>query len=84
MDDMVRQAWLPIFAKHDTGGHPPPSADDFMDKHSDYIFYHAQNLPNIELSDVCDRVRQLDKNGSGGLDGWRAELKALPEVFYDR
>ena len=78
MDKLVRDAWMPIFAKHNEDK-PPPSVDKFMQAYGRYIKRSPQECKPITLKELKRVLNKLSASSAGGLDGWTsADLKKLP------
>ena len=84
MDELLRENWLPIFAKHSYTGQPIPSTEAFLEEYGDSIPEHRQKLDEIKLKDVRWAIGRLATEGAGGLDGWRPrEFKQIPDSILD-
>ena len=83
IDEMLREAWLPIFAKH-TEANPEPDAKAFIDKYTDHIPVYEQYLNPISLDDLKSTIRKLKASGAAGLDNWKpGEIKKLPDEILE-
>eukprot|EP00973_Karenia_brevis_P079659 11053318-Karenia_brevis.AAC.1 len=75
MDELLRQAWLPIFAKFSEK--PEPAWTEFHERFRAQICFQEMAVSDItgdELQAVLKRM-----SGSAGMDGWRVEeLRCLP------
>ena len=82
MDLLLSNSWLPIFAKHTVTEQAIPDTEAFMERYSDFITYHENNIGGITLEKVKWAIGRLATNGAGGLDGWKPkDLKELPDVI---
>ena len=83
MDSILRESWLPVFAKHGDGKSPEPSVGAFVEGFGHHTPTHKQDLIDIEPDDIVALVMKLPSNGAGGLDGWKPmDLKRLgPEIL---
>ena len=71
MDQILRDNWLPIFAKHsDPVKCPPPSVDWFMTRYAEFIPVVEQKLEQLTVTDLQRTIGKLSTEGAGGLDGW--------------
>ena len=71
MDQILRDSWLSIFAKHrDTENCPYPSTEWFMRRYADHIPYVPQELEQLTLEDLQRTLGKMSSEGAGGLDGW--------------
>lgn len=92
MDELLREAWLPIFAKHADGTIPEPSAADFMQAYRNFIPNCPMTMGALTLKDLQTTIGKMCACGAGGLDGWRpGDFKNLPAdilelllLIYDR
>ena len=71
MDQILRNSWLPIFAKHRVGLSPEPHVEAFMERFGHLIPHHEQKLEKIKAEELFSTVRKLKNSGAGGLDGWK-------------
>jgi len=79
MDTMLRQDWLPIFAKHADGERPVPDAERFLKYYQHQLVHVPQELPGMGVKDLQRGVARMSENGAAGLDGWSPrDLKRLP------
>ena len=71
MDQILRDSWLPIFAKHpDPVKCPVPSVDWFMTRYAGFIPVVDQKLERLTVKDVQHASGKLSAEGAGGLNGW--------------
>ena len=84
IDELLRENWLPIFAKHSHGLQPTPNTEKFLEEYEHLIPEYRQVLEDITLKDVRWAIARLTTEGAGGLDGWRPkELKQIPDSILD-
>ena len=78
MDQILRDNWLPIFAKHHSGDHPEPDVDAFLLRFGHLIPKEKQQLKPLSEEEIVDAVNKFATDGAGGLDGWSPpDLKRL-------
>ena len=71
MDQILRDSWLPIFAKNsDPVKCPVPSVDWFMTRYAGFIPVVDQQMDQRTVKDVQHAIGKLSAEGAGGLDGW--------------
>ena len=84
MDLLLRESWLPIFAKHDYTDQPYPDRDLFFEKYDAFIQEYPQELDEISLEKVKWAIGRLASEGAGGLDAWKpSDMKKLPDAILD-
>ena len=79
IDQMLREAWLPIFAKHNDDN-PEPDAKEFIQRYIDYIPVYEQYVEPISFDELKITIGKLKASGAAGLDNWKpGEIKDLPD-----
>jgi len=84
MDELVRNAWLPIFRMYDSA--QPPSWIDFKKRFSDFfVEEHPMHIDRLDGAQLRRTLQRMRSKSAPGCDGWRVdELKLLPVVLLDR
>ena len=83
MDGILRENWLPIFAKHQCAEHLEPDVEAFLLRFGHLIPNEKQSLAPLTQEDILSAVRKFATDGAGGLDGWSPlDLKRLsPKIL---
>ena len=78
MDKILREEWLPIFAKHAGPDNPEPSPNVFMARFGHLIPQNIQSLDPLQAERITSAARKLPDSGAAGLDGWKpGDVKRL-------
>ena len=78
MDKILRENWMPIFAKHKANVHPEPDVQVFLNRFGHLIPEAKQELSTLTVDDLVHAVQKFATDGAGGLDGWKPlDLKRL-------
>ena len=83
MDRILRDEWLPIFAKHADPDHPEPDVEAFMTRFGHLIPRCPQTLHSLQADRITVAARKLPDSGAAGLDGWKpGDVKRLsPQIL---
>ena len=82
IDQLVQDAWKPIFSKY--ANTPEPSWEAFRARFGTYIRTARQELTPITGEQLAAAIKKQSNYTAIGFDGWRSiELKRLPVFLWD-
>ena len=82
VDEEMRRAWLPIFARYAASG--PPDFDAFKARFGPYVKKRPMRLERLTVAQLRATLARMKGSSAGGRDGWRVrELKELPDALLE-